>query len=126
MSMTAKAKKFNVKARRATVTIADNMGYSREIIVYQGDRAEADKLVSVAEANSTRKISVKEEGDGYTFICPSIYHELRVCNAAGQTITSQSLAGDGIGTLSAPTWGKGVYLLQFIGKGTSQTIKIVR
>ena len=126
MSMTAKAKKFNVKARRATVTIADNMGYSREIIVYQGDRAEADKLVSVAEANSTRKISVKAEGDGYTFICPSIYHELRVCNAAGQTITTQSLAGDGIGTLSATTWGKGVYLLQFIGKGTSQTIKIVR
>ncbi|MBR0361282.1 MAG: T9SS type A sorting domain-containing protein, partial [Paraprevotella sp.] len=47
-------------------------------------------------------------------------------NAAGQTITTQSLAGDGIGTLSATTWGKGVYLLQFIGKGTSQTIKIVR
>ena len=126
MSITAAPKKFNVKARRATVTISDNVGFSREIIVYQGDHAIADEMLAVEEVRNTGKIKVTADAERYNVIYPTIYKTLNVYNVSGHLMNTKTLSEDGVVTIDAQSWTNGVYLLKFTGNGKTQTIKVVR
>ena len=126
MSITAAPKKFNVKARRATVTISDNVGFSREIIVYQGDHAIADEMLAVEEVRNTGKIKVTADAERYNVIYPTIYKTLNVYNVSGHLMNTKTLSEDGVVTIDAQSWTNGVYLLKFTGNGKTQTVKVVR
>lgn len=126
MSMTAEAKKFNQKARRATVTISDNVGFSRDIIVYQGDREEADNELAINEAESIGQAVVTAEADGYKVIYPSCYNTLSVYATSGCLMTVQQLPEGGVANINAAAWSKGVYMMTLSGNGKTQTVKVVR
>ncbi len=124
-SLTAGAKEFDVDGRRATVTLTDNKGFSRRIVVYQGDHAAADKELHVSAVNASGKVSAKYADGRFAVTYPTDYTQVRIYTPAGRQVAVQALSGNGTDEISAGFLGRGLYLLQFVGKDT-QTVKVLK
>lgn len=126
LSVTAQSKPWNVAGRRATLTLTDNKGFSRELVIYQGDREEADKLLSIKETNASGKINVTQEKESIKAVYPTSYQKLNVYSVSGQLTEICELPSEGEVQVSTASWAEGIYLLQFVGAEGTQTVKIVK
>ena len=75
-----------MKGRRATLTLTDNKGFSRDLTIYQGDRSAADDALSVEAVNASGRVDVTAEGEGFDVIYPSSYNRLDVYATSGQLV----------------------------------------
>lgn len=124
-TMTATSKDFMVEGRRATVTLTDNMGYSRDIVVYQGDHDAADAALALNEVNASGKVSVTYEGGQFKAVYPESYTLLEVYDMAGACLGHYNLDASGIFNMPASELSKGVYIFQFKGKDM-QSVKVLK
>ena len=126
ISFTASAKPWNGKGRRATVTLTDHKGFSRELVMYQGDRAEADNALSVETVNAAGKVEVAQQGEDYRVAYPTSYDRVNVYDASGRMVAEQALTDVGSAVVHAASWRGGIYLMQFSGRAGMQTVKVVK
>lgn len=125
MSLKAMSKDWLLEGRRATLTLKDDRGFSRDIVVYQGDRDAADDALSISEINAAGKISASYANGKFTVTYPTDYVQVKVYTLSGQQVDSHVLSGNGKEELSAAALTDGVYLLQFVGKDI-QTVKVMK
>lgn len=124
-TFTATSKDFMVEGRRATVTLTDNLGFSRDIVVYQGDHDAADEALAVNEVNASGKVSVTYESGQFEAVYPDSYTLLEVYDMAGACLGHYNLDGSGIFNMPASELSKGVYIFQFKGKDV-QSVKVLK
>lgn len=116
---------FDTEGRRATVTLTDNAGFSRDIVVYQGDHDAADEALAVAEVNASGKVKAVCDGEEFLLTYPTGYCSLSVYDISGKLLDSRSLSPAGSDRISASGLRNGIYLLQFVGKD-AQTVKVLK
>lgn len=126
ISMTAQAKPWNVKGRRATLTLTDNKGFSRDLTIYQGDRSAADDALSVEAVNASGRVDVTAAGEGFDVIYPSSYNRLDVYATSGQLVGTYALSAGGSAHIAAASWQKGIYVFQFAGNEGTQVVKVLK
>lgn len=123
LSITAPSKSFLTAGRRATLTLSDNNGYSRQLVIYQGDHAAADEALGIAEVNASGKVSAVYADGAFELTYPTDYKTLKVYSLSGQLAGSYKLSANGTDRISAAGLQDGIYLLQFVGKD-AQTVKV--
>lgn len=123
MSVTASAKDFLTEGRRATLTLTDNYGFSRKVVVYQGDHEAADKALGIAEANASGTVSAVYADGAFELAYPADYKTVNVYGVSGRLVGNYILEADGSDRIPAAGLQEGVYLLQFTGKD-SRTVKV--
>lgn len=116
---------IDTEGRRATVKLSDNKGFSRDIVIYQGDRDAADRLLSVEHVNAAGKAQVSREGDTFCVTYPEGCHLLKVYGVDGTCVAACPLTSEGTVNVSAADWAEGVYLFQLCGK-TPQSLKVIK
>lgn len=126
ITLTAQAKPFNVKGRRATLTLTDNKGFSRDLTIYQGDRSAADDALSVEAVNASGRVDVTAAGEGFDVIYPSSYNRLDVYATSGQLVGTYALSAGGSAHIAAASWQKGIYVFQFAGNEGTQVVKVLK
>lgn len=126
ITLTAQAKPFNVKGRRATLTLTDNKGFSRDLTIYQGDRSAADDALSVEAVNASGRVDVTAAGEGFDVIYPSSYNCLDVYATSGQLVGTYALSAGGSAHIAAASWQKGIYMFQFAGSEGTQVVKVLK
>lgn len=123
MEVTASSKGIFVAGRRAKVTLTDNIGYSRDFFIYQGDRAAAD-LAGVDEVEVAMPDAVKAVYDGDAFVIQSTdYTRAEVYDTMGRLLLRQTLSADG--RIPAASLSEGVYLIRLFGNGVA-TVKVAK
>lgn len=123
MEITASSKNILVPGRRAKVTLTDNIGYSRDFFIYQGDRAAAD-LAGVDEVEVAMPDAVKAVYDGDAFVIQSTgYTRAEVYDTMGRLLLRQALSADG--RIPAASLSEGVYLIRLFGNGMT-TVKVAK
>lgn len=121
--LTASPIDFLLEGRRATLTLSDNYGFSRDVIVYQGDRAYADQVSAVEKIDAAGKAGAVCR-DGFIHLTyPSGCTSVSLYNVSGVKLGSYELPWGGAHSISAASLPAGVYLLGFEGK-QAQTVKI--
>ena len=121
--LTASPIDFLLEGRRATLTLSDNYGFSRDVIVYQGDRAYADQVSAVEKIDAAGKAGAVCR-DGFIHLTyPSGCTNVSLYNVSGVKLGSYELPWGGAHSISAASLPAGVYLLGFEGK-QAQTVKI--
>lgn len=120
-TFTATSKDFLTEGRRATVRLTDSKGFSRDIVVYQGDR-KAVSVESIMNANSQIKINVTE--NNFEISYPEDYNWLEIYNLSGICVNRYNLGKSG--QLDIPAnLPKGIYTFVFKGNKT-QSIKVLK
>lgn len=123
MEVTASSKGIFVAGRRAKVTLTDNIGYSRDFFIYQGDRAAAD-LAGVDEVEAAMPDAVKAVYDGDAFVIQSTgCTRAEVYDTMGRLLLRQALSADG--RIPAASLSEGVYLIRLFGNGVT-TVKVAK
>lgn len=125
-SIQASSLPFDLDGRRATVTLTDTMGFSRDIVIYQGDAKAADNALNVEQVKIAGEAKVVTMGEGYQVTYPSGCRSLEVYDMAGQLVDSYTLSYEGgIVMVSASSWQKGVYVFRLTGEHT-QAVKVMK
>lgn len=116
---------FDNEGRRATLVVKDNKGFSRELIVYQGDHAAADKALSVEQVNASGKVSAVYAEGAFLLTYPTDYKTVYIYSMSGQLLGKRILSAGGSDRINVSGLQKGIYLLQFVGKD-AQAVKVLR
>lgn len=117
---------FDLDGRRATVTLTDSKGFSRDIVIYQGDAEAADEALSVEEVTMAGEAKVVATGEGYQVTYPAGCRSLEVYGMAGQLVDAYTLSDEGgIVSVPASSWQKGVYVFRLAG-GHTQAVKVLK
>lgn len=125
-SIQASSLPFDLDGRRATVTLTDSKGFSRDIVIYQGDVEAADNALGVEEVKKAGEAKVVATDEGYQVTYPAGCRSLEVYGMAGQLVASYALSGEG-GMVMVPesSWQKGVYVFRLTGEHT-QAVKVLK
>lgn len=117
---------FSLDGRRATVTLSDNLGFSRQIVIYQGDPEAADTALGVEEVKAAGQAKVVASDNGYTVTYPAGCSGLEVYSLSGSLMDVHELSAAG-GTVYVPaaSWQKGMYLFRLKGEA-AQTVKVLK
>lgn len=126
LKVSAASLPFDLEGRRATVTLTDNKGFSRDVVVYQGSRVEADRILAVEQVDAQGTVTVSQEEGGYVATYPTYYTRMNAYDATGRRIGTYALDKSGQVKVNAKAWGKGIYTLQFVGAEGAQSVKVLR
>lgn len=126
LNITVSSKPWNVEGRRATLTLKDNLGFKREFVIYQGDHDVADEAAAVATVNASGKVNVTAQGNTFSLTYPTDFSNLNIYSTSGQRVGTYALSSGGSQNINVSSLRTGMYILQFVGKDTTQTVKVVK
>ncbi len=125
MNIKAEALPFLVEGRRATITLSDNYGFSREIVIYQGDRESADMALGVQSIDVQGKVFAIYRNGNFELTYPSVFNNVQLYTLDGRLLNTELLSESGTDLISAETLPNGVYVLKFLGED-NRTVKVTK